>query len=131
MYEETKFNTELIEAIDAYNRKNRNFPVTLTDVIREMGLKDPFVTKIKKGEYVPTKERIEKAAVFLGVSPSFFTLYAKRWVEAEILVNEDLLKFVRLVTSVSTDSARSLLIRGATRHIAGALDNSRQLTATA
>ena len=124
MDDSTKFHEQLTQAIEAYNRKHPATPVTLTDVIRLMGLKDPFVTKIRKGEYVPTKDRIELAAEALEINPAFFDLYTERWVVAEIKINPDLQTLIRRIAGIRSESARAMLIKGADRHISAAIEGS-------
>lgn len=62
-------------------------PVSFRQAVHAMGLKDPFTGKIKSGVYVPTLERLEALSQFLGVEPTVFDTYVKRY--ADKIIRED------------------------------------------
>ncbi len=90
---------------------DRNHPrMSFRQVITQgLGLQDSITSKLKDGVYQPTLERLETLAKFLGVKPTYFSLYAKRWVMEEIDTNQDLLELARALAGMSQrDSTRFL-----------------------
>jgi len=82
--------------------------VTFRQAVQAMGLKDPFTGKIKSGVYVPTLERLEMLADFLGVHPTVFDVYVKRY--ADKVIREDgLLEMFRNLATLNREQQEVLM----------------------
>lgn len=102
---------QILHVLNQVNEKRTRLgepAVSFRQAVHAMGLKDPFTGKIKSGVYVPTLERLEALAEFLGVEPTVFDTYVKRY--ADRVIREDgMLETFRKMASLKRPKQQEIL----------------------
>lgn len=110
---------------EANRRRSYNEQISYRKAVVEgLGLRDSFTSKIKDGSYKPTIDRLHNLADLLGVAPTVFDSYVRRWGHEQVDGDEDFLEILRTVASQS-ESVQILLRRGMKAYLTNALDASR------
>lgn len=78
----SQFYSELMSAIDRAVANGRE--VNYRQSVLAMGLNDTYCGKIKHGTYVPSKDRLHQLARYLGVQPTEFTAFIKRYADERL-----------------------------------------------
>lgn len=111
---ESVFYRELMETIapiNAVREASGEAPLTYRQVVTEgLGLPDSFTGKIKSGKYVPTKDKLEACAAFLGVRPEGWDTYVRRYAN-ERLNDPAVIELFRLLASLPVP-ADSIVLKG-------------------
>jgi transcriptional regulator with XRE-family HTH domain len=93
------FYNELHSKLNAINATRQGPKISFREaVVKGMGFRDSFTSKIKEG-FVPTANRLEMLANYLGVSPTIFSVYPKKWAEREI--ENDNSDFIALIRHIA------------------------------
>lgn len=80
--------------------QNNGKDVNYRQSVLAMGLTDSFCGKIKHGEYVPTKERLEQLSEYLGIKPESFNAYVKRFAMEQI-EDHDIFETFRVLATLN------------------------------
>jgi transcriptional regulator with XRE-family HTH domain len=88
-------------------------PLGYRQVVTEgLGLPDSFTGKIKNGKYVPTREKLEALADYLGIRPETWDTYVRRYA-SDRLNDPMVVRLFRVLAGLS-EPADSILLKGAT-----------------